>query len=336
MAQERKLATLEQISSIAPIEGAYAIESAKVRGWTVVVRKGSVQVGDEVVYLEIDTALPLDDPRFEDLRPRGCKTIGGQDYHVLKTARLRGVYSQGMIVPASEVPEACGAKVGDDLTEALGLFKYEPPLPAGGAGKQVGPFITSLAPKTDSERVQNLQASWEEVRSYAWIATEKVDGSSLTVGRDLEGNLRVCSRNWEIREGENIYWRAARLSGLDGDWLKPGMVVQGEIVGPGVQGNPLKLEEVQVLVFDLIESGAVVPRDQWPEQLLGKAVPVLDIKIPDAIEDLVSVVDGMRSSVNPKVKAEGVVFHTAGGEIVPSLGRSTFKVISNKYLLKHS
>src|SRR5262245_53917451 len=97
---ERKLVTLEKIAALEPIPGADAIDAATVRGWTVVVKKREFQLGEDVVYFEIDSFLPLDDERFAFLEPRGSKTVEGVRGHVLKTVRLRGVYSQGLVLPA--------------------------------------------------------------------------------------------------------------------------------------------------------------------------------------------------------------------------------------------
>ncbi len=194
---DRTLATIETIKALAPIDGADAIEAATVRGWTVVVKKGEFAVGDPVLYVEVDAALPLTDPRFAFLAARGTKTYQDRAVHVLKTARLRGVYSQGIVFPLADFPEAAWATDGASKTldSHLGITKWEPPLPAGMAA--VGPFPSFLL-VTDAERVQNLDATtWAQVQADpgGWLPTEKVDGSSLTAWVTADGVLHVASRN---------------------------------------------------------------------------------------------------------------------------------------------
>lgn len=343
----RKLATIEAITNIRPIEGADAIVQANVRGWPVVVKKGEFAEGDRVVYFEPDTALPLSDERFSFLGARGVKTVEGVDFHVLKTAKLRGVYSQGLVLPlhlflqdiADFFPgmEAGHMPVlGTDVTHPLGLGKWETPLPTGG-GDIAGVFLQQYAHKTDSERVQNLLPVWDTIRTIEWDITEKVDGTSCTVVRDREGNLRVMGRNWEIREGENTYWnvvRAPRYAHLF-ELLQPGEVIQMEIAGPGLQANRLKLADVRPFIFDFARDGVMVPRSEWPEAFLKWAVPLVEVELPENALDLVAAVDGMKSTITLSVLAEGIVFHTTDGSIVAEVGnRNTFKVISNAFLMK--
>lgn len=113
----RKLASIQLINKIEPIEGADRIEKATVLGWHVVVQKGLYREGDKVVYLEIDSVLP------KELAERANFT----DSH-LKTRRFKGVYSQGMCLPLTELPEKLqkGAEVGQDVTKELGITKWEP------------------------------------------------------------------------------------------------------------------------------------------------------------------------------------------------------------------
>lgn len=344
----RKLATIEEITEIKPIQDADAIMAAKIRGWTVVVKKDEFQVGDAVVYFEEDTALPLDDERFAFLAPRGSKEDEGKFYHVLKTARLRGTYSQGLALPleqfewdirramAHDTTENAGGELtpGKDVTHLLGLGKWDTPLPVGN-GQVAGPFLTKLARKTDSERAQNLGAAWGSIKATEWDITEKVDGTSLTVLRDEEGKLRVMGRNWEIIEGDNTYWNVVKRYSEIFDTLEPLDVIQAEICGPGILGNKLQLKDVRPFIFDFARSGEMLPRENWPEVVKKYAVPLVDMEFPDTIEELVDAVDGMRSLITPKVKAEGVVFHTKDGSILNEIGgRNTFKVISNAFLLK--
>ena len=182
---ERKLASVQRIASIRPIEGADAIEVARINNWDVVVKKNEFKEGELCVYFEIDSFLPIRE-EFEFLRKSSFKKMGDQEGFRLKTIRLRGQVSQGLVVPItilngdyiigiSQQPhgdqlqlgpydDALVIEEGADVTELLGVEKYEPPIPAELSGKVKG-YFPSFIHKTDEERVQNLvkeYAQWKE------------------------------------------------------------------------------------------------------------------------------------------------------------------------------
>jgi len=191
----RQLASKDHITNLRPIPNADSIEVGTVRGWDVVVGKGDYSSGDEVVFVEPDAALPIDDERFAFLAPRGTKTIDGRVYHVLRTARLRGQLSQGIVFPASEFAKEIADPAG--LDASLGIVLWEPPAPPVGAD-QIGPWNVRWLKKTDAERVQNLSDEWlQSVNDGLWVPTEKIDGTSLTYVLDDSG-LHIYSRNWEL------------------------------------------------------------------------------------------------------------------------------------------
>ena len=331
----RQLVTVRTIGDIRPIPDADAIEVASVDGWDVVVKRGEFAVGDKCVYFEIDSMLPESDPRFAFLMPRGVReTPEGQRGHVLRTAKLRGQVSQGLVMPVAEFPELDGA---DDLAAVLGVIKWEPPLPAGAAGTIIGPF-PSWIPKTDEERVQNLDEA--EVAallgSEQIVVTEKVDGSSHTAFIDDDGSLGVCSRNWRIGEDSEAYrviaaspvWKWLQEQAAEGSRR---VYVQGELVGEGVQGNPLKLRGRRWMVFTLGAGWGKTPPRRWPEPVRGQAVPMAEsiAVMGKSRAELIAAVDGMRSALGD-VRAEGIVIRGYSN----GLQTGSFKVISNTYLLK--
>jgi RNA ligase (TIGR02306 family) len=360
--EQRRLASVETITSVNPIDGADAIEQAKVRGWTVVVRKGEFSAGDQVLYIEVDAALPLEDPRFAFLSARGSREFGGRQVHVLKTAKLRGVYSQGIVFPIDEFPEVIsrgasevvpvpdggtGGSTGHpSIDSVLGIVLYEPPLPVGQLDA-VGSFPSWLT-KTDAERVQNIDPeTWDQIQQdrSAWVPTEKIDGSSLTAWRDSAGVVHVASRNLELSmEADNMWTRAAN-SELSP--LAPGQWVQGEVAGPGIQKNPLALTKVRVFVFGFGTFDAEAParsttsrtpRDAWPLWAAEKAVPVYQgMQLPPSIDETIAQTESVKSIQTPGRGAEGVVWTHRDGVGISGLdGRAVFKSLSAKYLLKHS
>lgn len=333
---ERKLATIRKVSEILPIDGADAIEIAVVDGWKVVTKKGEYKPGDLCVYCEIDSFLPIRE-EFEFLRKSSYKKMGDQEGFRLRTIKLRGQVSQGLLVSLSIFGDfSWTAYEGLDVTERLGIVKYEPPIPAELAGKVKGNFPSFLR-KTDEERVQNLTKEYEEWKlqsKHQFYATEKLDGSSATYYFN-NGVFGVCSRNLELLETEeNTFWKVARQLDLEEKLRSYGknISIQGELIGEGIQGNPYKIKGQTVRVFNVFD---IDTQSYYGlpglltvcEDLKLETVPVLDktFMLPDTVENLLSYADA-KSQLNPNFDREGVV--------IRSLDRTiSFKVISNKFLL---
>jgi len=340
---ERKLASIKQITNIRPIEGADMIELATVGGWNVVVAKDvNYKVGDKVIYCEIDSFLPISE-EFEFLRKSSYKKMGDQEGFRLKTIKLRGQVSQGLILPMSVLPITQFATASDltegmDVTTMLGIVKYEPPIPAELAGKVKGPF-PSFIPKTDEERIQNLTKEYEEWKyqsKHQFYVTEKLDGSSATY-YVKDGEFGVCSRNLELLETEgNTFWKVARELDLENKMKSIGknISLQGELIGEVIQGNPYNIKGHTVKFFTGFEIDKYrrVPFMEMVVMLMDldlQYVPVLNqqfgFSLPDTVEGMLEYAQG-KSALNDKKEREGVVVRSMDGTI-------SFKAISNKFLL---
>ena len=255
---ERKLATIRSIAAIEPIEGADAIEVAVVDGWKVVVKKGEYAAGDLAVYLEIDSWVPTTLAPFLTKAGHFPKVFEGVEGERLRTIKLRGQISQGLLLPLSvvfELPPTTNVDIiGADVTEQLGIIKWERPMNAQLAGMARGNF-PALVPKTDQERVQNLVKEFNGVfQEDTWSITEKLDGSSCTFYLDDEDVFHVCSRNLDLKEDEaNSFWKVARKFQIEDimrrNFMK-GMAIQGEMIGEGIQGNQYKTQ-LDFYVYDM-------------------------------------------------------------------------------------
>jgi len=339
---ERKLASVRKIIDLSLIEGADKIELATIDGWKVVVAKDvNHKVGDLIVYCEVDSFLPIRE-EFEFLRKTSFKKMGDQEGFRLKTIRLRGQISQGLIVPL-DVLLKHGVSSDDvfeglDVTEMLGVVKYEPPVPAELSGKVKGLF-PSFIRKTDEERIQNLSSEYEKYRAKnklggKFYVTEKLDGSSATFYVKDEV-FSVCSRNLELLETEgNTFWKVGRELDLEGKLRTLGFNVclQGELIGEGVQGNPYKLKGQTVRFFNgfNIDTQENIPFLEFVEltQKLGlKTVPILefDFDLPNSIDNMLEYAESS-SSLNTNFSREGVVVRSYDRTI-------SFKSISNQFLL---
>ena len=335
MNTDRKLASVVKIADIQPIVGADAIMVASVKGWKVVVKKDEYKVGDLAVYYEIDSFLPIR-PQFEFLRKSSYKRMGSSEGFRLKTIRLRGQISQGLLTP---IPEGISnPREGDDLTEALDIVKYEPPIPAQLAGKIKGTF-PSFIPKTDEIRIQNFESEvgFSPVGERAYV-TEKLDGTSFTCYFN-NGVFGVCGRNWELSEtSDNSLWRMANVLQLKEKMTKHGknIALQGELIGAGINGNLYGLSDHKLYFFTGydIDKGRRMFFDELEWVLFGlqlQMVPVLE-KYGFVIPNENNIVDYMlryaegKSVLNMEVDREGVVVRGLEREF-------SFKAISNTYLL---
>jgi RNA ligase (TIGR02306 family) len=270
--------------------------------------------------------------------------MGDQEGFRLRTIKLKGQISQGLILPLEEVipfPNNLDyMEVGKDVTELLGIVKYEPPVPAELSGKAKG-FFPSFIPKTDEERIQNLVSeydNWKVQSQHQFYVTEKLDGSSATFYYK-DGVFGVCSRNLELLESEeNTFWKVARELDLENKIKEHGknISLQGELIGEGIQGNPYKIKGHTVRFFTGYDIDKQIRinfvRFVVLLQSMGlEHVPVLNQEfgfiLPDTVEDMLKYAEG-KSVLNPNTEREGVVVRSMDGTI-------SFKAISNKFLLKN-
>lgn len=384
---QRALAHVEKIIDIQPIEGADNIEVATILGWKVVIaKKDGFKIGDKVVYIEIDSKVP-ERPEFEFLRDRKFR---------VRTIRLRGQYSQGLIMPLSILP-GVSYEEGQDVTQELGIKYYveeDNARKADGPSKDAKyrsmcdrkkklfkkPFFKwvlkhrwgrkvlfvffgkkkdkpkgfptkfDFIHKTDETRIENLPHLLGYPRPL--IVTEKLDGTSSTYilerlrSRDkfefyvTSRNVRQLNDEQDCYHKYNIYWAMAKKYDIE-KHLKEYLMnnpeltyvcIQGESVG-NVQGNPLKLTEDELYVFNFIRSdcGRIDSRDgkHIVESWGMKWVPILDteFKMPEDMEEFKVMADG-KSAVNPAVIREGFVLRDPTCDL-------SFKNVSRKFLLKH-
>lgn len=355
----RKLVTVRKIDNILPIQNADAIEQLVIDGWNVVAQKGLHSVGDTVVYFEIDSFLPIEDERFSTFMKFGINTFEGKQGHRVKTKRLRGVYSQGIVIPVLEFPEIADPQPDTDYAELVGAVKYEKQEVTGYSGDAKGSFPWFLR-KSDQDRIQNVYARLQEHSGSEFVGTLKMDGSSITVfavSNDKyyqdpdspEEVLGYCSRNQQLKmvedfEGENwlqntgkfyqgaynsdLFNKVSELRKITGKSL----AIQGELVGAGIQGNFEKFEKYQVFAYNIfdVDAGEFVDYKTFLEyatmvdlQIVPEVYPQ-QLVLEKSVSEIVQMADGKGLLANYR---EGVVWKQLNGNV-------QFKAISNKYLEK--
>lgn len=361
----RKLAHIEKIEWIRPIEGKDRIVLAGVLGWTVIVQKSDYKEGDLCVFCEIDSVFP-EKPEFEFLRKKNFR---------IRTMKMAGVLSQGIYFPLSMLP-AGSYHEGDDVTELMGITQYEATQDKGEEGKTEAAgqekllekyprFLTKFRwfralvlpeqksrdfpdfiSKTDEPRIQNVPYLLQLEQEF--VATEKVDGQSGTfVLRQVKGRhfwrrreyeFLVCSRNYRLPEKDtSSYWKAAQkydiekvLRSLIGkrEWV----AIQGECVAPFVQGNKYHVTGVDLYVFNLVyPEGRVgsLEAKKTVEQYGMKFVPIVAESVKLTGMSVAEVLDyATGDSRLYSTLREGIVFRSQDG-------KQSFKAVSPEFLILH-
>ena len=344
----RKLASIQRIWKIEPIEGADRIELAYVLGWQCVVNKGQFQPMDAAVYFEIDSFLPIRS-EFEFMRKTSYKNsdILGEGFR-LRTLTFRGQISQGLLLPVDQFPELEGElEIGADVTEQLGVKKWEIEERATTGGTIIGTLPRDI-PHTDETRVQENPELIQAFAGLEYYISTKMDGSSHSIGIDEDG-FHVTGHNYEYKDdGSSSFYNLVKERGyqerLELFAAENGLstlTIQGELCAPGIQQNRLKLARPKWYVFTIRENGKRVGLKRMQE--VCKALQLTTVPIEEVDTDLPSkypTVDALLARADGNYpnggKKEGIVIRTTEPVFCPLISAPlSMKVVSNKYLLKN-
>lgn len=364
---ERKLATIRKVSAVDPIPNKDRIGLAHIDGWTVIVQKADIHAGDLVVFCEIDSVLP--DAEWSSFL---------KDRHI-KTMKMAGCLSQGIAFPLSILPSSGKYEEGDDVTEVLGVTKWERPdaedMGNGDSGSSKRKYreypkwlmrfkwfrtlvhliggrrqsnaFPSFVSETDETRIQNCPFYLDD-RDKVWVVTEKVDGTSGTFAIKKNGkkfgnpkyDYYICSRNRRIfKDDGSIYVGVFQKYHLDDVLLKlikntgaDFVCIQGECIGPKVQGNKYKLKEPELYAFNLITSDVGRWASTDGKETLSEFgvpwVPIIEARtLPDTVEGMLEMAHG-NSLINPDVMREGLVCRSLDGQ-------QSFKAVDPEFLIHY-
>lgn len=341
---ERVMARVVRIDAINPIEGADQIEVAQIGGWKVVVKKGEYTADSLAVYCEIDSFIPHSIAPFLTKPGQFPKVYNEVEGQRLRTIKLRGQISQGLLLPVSVLQidgkwiEGVVIDEGTDVTEILGVQKWEPPAEFRAANAK-GSF-PHFIPKTDCERVQNLSRQvqqWAE-DEVVFQKSEKLDGSSMTVFYK-DGEVGCCSRNLELKDdGTSTFWETAKSEKLVEKLISLGknIALQGELLGGQIQGNAYKITGFKFFLYDIYDIDKqeyLRPEvvEQFAEEYGVSHVPIIGyVTLPkeDTIQALLLDADG-KSAVGCNPKREGFVYKSTKDTSI------SVKCISNNWLLSN-
>lgn len=338
----RQLASIQSIQSLQPAPGFDRLAIAKILGWQALVKKDEFKEGDSCIYIEYDSILP-ERPEFEFLRPRKFR---------IKTLKMRGTISQGLVLPVSYIQEKYPNIIfqeGDDVTELMGIIKYEIPENQKMQFARVRNW-PAFIPKTDETRLQSIPHILDELEGQEYYVTLKEDGSSATYYIN-EDHFGVCSRNLEASEYDekNAYWKCAKLYDIEHKLrqfqTKYGMniALQGEITGPGMDGsgvykNPMKHEQLTFHIFNIYDIDKMVYLDYDRMVDIINELELTMVHILEIGETERSLSDWIEFATTfhyPSGQpAEGIVVRPMWEQYSSTIkGRFSFKVINNLYLL---
>jgi RNA ligase (TIGR02306 family) len=356
----RKLATIRLIDDIIPIPNADRIVIAVLGGWQAIVQKDEYDIGDPCIFCEIDTVLPFEE-QYAFLG-KSTITTKGIGYRI-KTMKLRGVLSQGLVLPMNLSGDY---EIGSDVTGEIGAWLHEGKVQGtfkGTPAEKTRPFPYFLR-KTDQNRIQNLMGYFEYHKDRSYEVTKKLDGSSMTVWYNDQaqalprGKIRnpilrrlvwwydslfnrqqsgVCSKNVNLRESDdNVFWNVAHRDDLLLAVFGSNVAIQGELIGPNIQNNYEGVKDYKFYafnVFDIDRQRYMIPHQarEWCRERGVAYVPVVDPSMNvfgniGDLDNLKVLVEGESNLSNTRC-AEGLVFK----EIT---GVHSFKCVSDTYLLK--
>lgn len=369
----RKLVTKRVVDKLIPIVGADRIELAIVDGWSCIVKKGEFEVGQEGIYFEIDSFLPASDNRFDFLGESKVKQFGERRGWRIRTMKMRGVLSQGLLLPLNLFR---GVDVtAEDIAPQLNVVKWEHldnnGSLSGTTGKQAK--FPSFLPKTDQERLQNVMHYFNAYQDHEFEETLKLDGSSCTMYKIVKPkswwqrllelvnidhsteHFGVCSRNLEIKAGDNYtttfrnagvpsvyaqsdFWYVAKKYDIIAA-LPAGFSVQGELIGPKIQNNHEKVVDKEFHIFDIFDIAKgeyLTPSDR---------VDFINVYLPDVVhvpilQSSVKIFEQCQDLETLQKRVTGASINkevVSEGRVYKSCTdpKLSFKLISNEFLLRY-
>lgn len=314
-----------EVVRLGPVEkhpNADTLGIVAVWGYTAIVRLGDYVEGDLVAYIEPDYVVPLDRPEFAFLRDSR-----------IRAKRLRGVWSQGLIIRAPE-----GAAEGDDVMELLGIVRYEPKVRYNRFGAASGPPIGSepahatlaCLSKYDLENLRRYNSAFEHGEPVH--VSEKIHGAN---GRFAfrDGRMWYGSRSqWWKPDVESWWSAAAAQHPWIVEWCEANQdaVLYGEVFGVQDLAYGLKPGHLGFAAFDVFRNGHFVDAIDFEGELeASKRCPSWFTTF-----DLDALAEASRSDswLTPGQVAEGIVVKPLRERFERSVGRLALKLVSDRYL----
>ena len=314
-----------EISSVDSHPNADRLDILSINGmaYQVISAKGNFETGDLAFYFPIDSVIP--DKYVEEFG------IGSYYSKRLRAAKLRGVFSEGLLIPVSE--DFTG-NIGDDYTEHFGITKYEYPIPKtmnGDMENHVGHY--KFPAPQHLKRYLDMFAEGEEV-----VITEKIHGTNFTVLVDAVSTVRIGSHNYFWKDNETnknlVYIRAYHeneaLQKLPADTQ-----VFGEIYGVQDIKYGLKNGQIGIALFAVRRNGKFLDYQDFAAFCQEFNLPTAPLLYFGTYsQEIVSKFNNKDSALSSDCMMEGVVIQPAIERTHPLFTRVALKLISDRYLLR--
>lgn len=364
------MVTIEEIDDIINIENADRLQLAKLKGlnFQFVIPKDQYEIGEYVVYFPVDSVIPQTLIQILGLDGK----LAGKDKNRVKTIKLRGVISQGIVAKFDTVFEYAKARYeineganpdpwewtpGTDITDFTGVTKYEADdtyIPNGRSGGRAG-WLKPLPANVSKYDIESCQRNMDIVNGHLMeqsvLITEKLEGSNFALSVNSDGIWTVCQRNYAIdpEKIENHLWVKLAYplvaKALDIFQAAEGtinnVVFRGEVIGPSIQGNIYKLDKNEVRLFDIMIDGEYLNGSQFLDFCLTYDLPSVPVLYGGLLHKFInrnganSVVEASNghSELNQQVLREGIVIRPIHREQhIDRFGRLILKVRSPQYL----
>lgn len=330
-----KLATIQKIKNIRKHPDADTLSIGNILGWQIIFNhiKDNYQENDLVIYICIDTIVP-DHPEFEFLR---------KNHFRIKPIKLRHQESAGIVFPLSLLI-AFGYNLpvveGLDVTDIIKVTKYERPMSEELKGIALG-HIPGFLIITDEDNLRTYPDAISELYSRPYYISIKVDGSSgAFFVKDNE--FGVCSRRIHLKESEtNGFWKIAKKYNIETsiktEFPDMNISINGEVYGPGIQGNPTGATELSIGIFNLfnIDKRYYLTYDEITNFCVKYNIPMVKViefgtSFGYTLEELIQLANKQKYS-NDKF-AEGIVIRSKEPFVSKILNKSwSGKIISESY-----
>jgi RNA ligase (TIGR02306 family) len=324
-----KLASIEKITKLRNHDNADALEIVEVLGYQAIVPIGLHKEGDLIVYIQPDTVLPKDQEWAEEYIKYSPKRV--------KACKLRGAWSEGIVVPLSKwknIDELFGKYfIGQEVSEAFGVVKYDPPLPKDNSAIGTLPYGM---PKTDENRWENMV---DEI-PYGEIVdvTLKIDGQSSGHGFHVpDDRYFVTGRRYEVSaDDENRYSvHCPKVRPIITDFCKNegvSLAFRGESYGNGIQANSINVHSSKphsIAFFSIYNIDERKYERKGSKYYFIDVCRKLGLEMVDILEENVILTKELIEKYSKGIKKlpngnhfEGVVINHANG---------SFKVINKFY-----
>ena len=337
--KKRKLASVQKITSITPLETKNKVQKATLLGWNVLVEANKYNEGEKVIYFEADALLPAKKNWTKGIKPKNLVINSSKQYKnvfhgaIMKLDTLLKV--ENFNLKLEDLNE------GFDLTEIMEITKYEQD-PEIALKEQEKKFPSDIIEKSDEIRLQSNPKYLEMFEGKEFYSTLKYDGSSGTFLIHPETKkFMVCSRNQniDINEKKNIYWDVAnkydiktKLEKFEGKYA-----IQGEIYGPKINKNRLEQKDINIAIFTIknIKDNYYVDFKELVQVCKDMDLPMVEVVEEGifkykTVEEMVAKSKGFYPNTN--YPREGLVYRLKENWNKDKI-RASFKVINDHYLV---